>query len=63
MDRVGGVFIACLVVAVLVTLLENAGDQEKAIDLSEIDTTTSAGYNWSTVAVCLILTGLYAAWW
>ena len=63
MDRVGLVFIACLAVAIIVTLVENAGIQEKAIDLSEIDSSTSAGFNWSAVAVCIILAGLYSAWW
>ena len=63
MDRVGLVFVACMLLAIIVTFAENAGEQPKAINLKEIEYKTSLGFNSATVAVCLILTGLYVTWW
>ena len=63
MDRVGVVFIACTVLAVLVTLIENAGEQPKAIDLDNIDYRTTSSFNIASLAVVLILIALYTTWW
>lgn len=63
MDRVGLVFLFCIAIAVLVTLLEHAGEQANAIDLEKIDYHTSSGFNLAAVAICLILVGFYTAWW
>ena len=63
MDRVGLVFILCLIIAIVVSLLENKGHHENAVELKGISFTTSKGFNISGVAVCLILVGFYSAWW
>ncbi len=63
MDRVGLVFILCMVIAIVVSLIENKGHHENAVDLKGIDFSTSKGFNISTVAVCFILIGFYVTWW
>ncbi|MDG1732192.1 MAG: sodium/sugar symporter [Thalassotalea sp.] len=63
MDRVGLVFVLCLLLAVVVSLIEKKGEHEHAVDLDGIDFSTSKGFNISTVAVILILIAFYSAWW
>lgn len=63
MDRVGVVFLIGLVLAIAVSLLENKGEHPNAVDMEGIDFSTSSSFNISAIAVCLILTGFYAAWW
>ena len=63
MDRVGLVFVLCAAIAVVISLVENKGRHDNAIELREIDFRTSAGFNLAVVAVSIILVALYAAWW
>lgn len=63
MDRVGVVFLIGLVLAIVVSLLEDKGEHPNAVDLKGINFSTSSSFNISTIAVCFILTGFYAAWW
>ena len=63
MDRVGMVFILCIALAVAISLKENKGHHEHAVDLKGINFESSKGYNMSTIAVTLILIGFYTTWW
>jgi SSS family solute:Na+ symporter len=63
MDRVGLVFLACLALAVAVSLLENKGKHKNAVILADINFGTSKGFNVATVAVSLLLVSFYATWW
>ena len=62
-DRVGLAFVLCVALGMLVSRLGGGGDHPDAIEYSKVDTSTSAGFNWASVAIILILAGLYAAWW
>jgi SSS family solute:Na+ symporter len=62
-DRVGLVFVACIGLGILISLLQNAGKQPNAIDYDGIDTSTSRGFNYAALVVVLMLTALYATWW
>jgi len=62
-DRVGLAFILCVIVGMLVSLMQGAGDHPDAIEYDEVDTSTSSGFNWASVVIILMLTGLYATWW
>jgi SSS family solute:Na+ symporter len=62
-DRVGIAFILCVALGMLVSRLGGGRDHPDAIEYKDVDTSTSAGFNWSTLAIVLILTGLYATWW
>ena len=63
MDRVGLVFLLCVAIAVAISLLENKGRCENAIDLKDINFHTSTSFNFAGIAVSLILIALYATWW
>ena len=63
MDRVGLAFILCMVLGMLVSQLGSKGDHPNAIDYASVDTSTSTGFNWATIVIILMLTGLYATWW
>lgn len=63
MDRVGLVFVLCMVLAIIVSLIENKGEHKNAVDLKGINFDTTKGFSASTVAVTVILIGFYSAWW
>lgn len=63
MDRVGLVFIACALLAALVTFIDGNRVQEKAIDLKGISFQTTSGFNVAGVGVAVILVAIYATWW
>jgi len=63
MDRVGLVFVLCLFIAVVISLVEYKGRHENAIDLADVDFHTTSEFNIAGVAVSLILIALYATWW
>ncbi len=62
-DRVGLVFLICTAVAIAISMLQRKEDQPGSIELSDIDFTTSRGFNVAGFAVTLILAALYATWW
>lgn len=62
-DRVGYVFLLCVGLGVVVSLVQNANIQEGSIDLKEMDFKTTKGFNVASLAICLILIALYATWW
>jgi solute:Na+ symporter, SSS family len=63
MDRVGIVFIICVLLAVLVTLLGRSKEQSNAIDLTGISFKTTTGFNIAAVGVIAILIAIYSVWW
>ena len=62
-DRVGLVFLLCVAIAVVISLGQGNRVQPDAIDLGDIDFSTTRGFNVAGVAVALILAALYATWW
>ena len=56
-------FILCTLFGMLVSILEKKGDHPDAIDYASVDTRTTAGFNWASLGVILMLTGLYTVWW
>jgi SSS family solute:Na+ symporter len=62
-DRVGIAFIACVLIGMLVSALQGAGDHPDAIDYDEVDTTTAASFNIASVVIVLMLAALYTVWW
>ena len=63
MDRVGYVFIACLALAAIVSIMEKQLVHAQAIDLGDIDFSTDRSYNLAGVAVSMILAAFYVTWW
>jgi solute:Na+ symporter, SSS family len=63
MDRVGLVFLLCLAIAVVLSLLQPRRTAALRVELKNIDYSTSAGFNVASVLVIVILIGLYAVFW
>ncbi|MDN4503353.1 sodium/sugar symporter [Alteromonadaceae bacterium BrNp21-10] len=63
MDRVGLVFLACLVLAATVSLLGKAPENVYAQSDAKIDHSTSTSFNMAAIGVVIILAALYATWW
>jgi solute:Na+ symporter, SSS family len=62
-DRVGVVFLACLGIAVVVSLVQPRNTAALRVELKQIDYSTSGGFNLAAVAITAILIALYATWW
>ena len=62
-DRVGLVFLLCVALAVIVSLLEKKEAHPNAVELSEVSFATSKGFNVATLAVVIILVAFYTTWW
>ncbi len=62
-DRVGIVFLLCIALAVIVSVLEKKGHHANAVNLNEVDFHTTSGFNLASVAVCMILIAFYTIWW
>lgn len=61
-DRVGIVFLSCVALAVIISLIENRA-QPGAVHLGDIDFKTTSGFNSASLAIVIILAALYATWW
>ena len=60
MDRVGLIFIVCMALGLAACSKKNS---EKAIDLQQVDFSTSGGFKVAAACIVLILIALYATWW
>jgi SSS family solute:Na+ symporter len=63
MDRVGIVFLACLGIAVVLSLAQTRSDPALRVELKGIDYSTSKGFNFAALTITAILIGIYATWW
>ena len=63
MDRVGLVFVACLGVAAVISLLQARPTAALRVDLKNIDYSTSTSFNVGAAVVTAILIALYTVWW
>ena len=63
MNRVGYVFLACLAIAIVISLLQPRRTAALRVDLKNIDYSTSGGFNLAALVVIVILTFLYWRFW
>ncbi len=63
MDRTGIVFLACLAIAVVLSLLQPRRVPLLKVELKGIDYSTSTGFNVAALIVTAILIAIYATWW
>ena len=62
-DRVGLAFLLCMVIGMLVSQCWPASKPHGGLPYSEVDHSTSRGFNISALVIVLMLTALYATWW
>jgi SSS family solute:Na+ symporter len=62
-DRVGLVFLLCALIAVIVSLAKPQPLSSSAVNLEDVDFSTSTTFNLASIAVVLVLSGFYIAWW
>jgi SSS family solute:Na+ symporter len=62
-DRVGWVFVLCILTGVVISMSQGAKAHPDAIEYGQVDTATTSGFNWAALGIILMLTALYAAWW
>lgn len=62
-DRVGLVFLASVILAVITSVIEGNRDQENSVDLTDVNFSTRTSYNVAAIGVVVILVALYTAWW
>jgi SSS family solute:Na+ symporter len=63
MDRVGLVFLLCLLLAAVITLVSGGKEQEKAVHLEGLEFKTENSFNIATVGIIIMLVALYTVWW
>mgnify|MGYP001550230643 FL=1 len=62
-DRVGWVFVLCILTGIVISMIQGAEEHPDAIDYKDVNTATTSGFNWAALGVILMLIGLYATWW
>ena len=63
MNRIGLVFILCLLLSIAVSLLTKASCTDNSVDLDDISFSTHSVFNISALGVVIILIALYTTWW
>ncbi|HEY2659849.1 MAG TPA: sodium transporter, partial [Caulobacteraceae bacterium] len=63
MNRMGLVFVAALILAVLGSLARPASTGQNRIQTGGVAYGTTAGFNIGALGVVMILVALYASWW
>ncbi|HEY2068906.1 MAG TPA: sodium/sugar symporter [Rhizomicrobium sp.] len=63
MNRIGYTFLICLGLAVIVSLLQPRRATTSTIDATNVDYSTTTGFNVAATAIAAILIALYATWW
>ncbi len=62
-DRVGWVFVLCILTGIVFSLVQGAEEHPDAIEYKDVDTSTTSGFNWAALGIVLMLTALYVTWW
>jgi len=60
---VGVVFLACMAIAIVLSLAQRPREAALTVELKNIDYSTSTGFNIAALLVTVILIALYATWW
>jgi SSS family solute:Na+ symporter len=63
MDRVGVVFLLCLGLGVILSLLQKPAGEDKIVRLGDVSFKTGAGFNAGAVIVTAAIIAIYAFYW
>lgn len=62
-DRVGLVFVLCMALPIAMVVLSGGVEQDNAVQVSDINFSTTTSFNISSIGVILIVSALYIVWW
>jgi SSS family solute:Na+ symporter len=63
MDRIGWVFLICLGLTILLSLMDKPSEHDSSVSLQEIDFSTNRSFNLSAIGCVIILVFFYVNWW
>ncbi len=63
MDRIGLVFLLCVLVTVIVSLLDKPSDHDSSVSLDQVSFNTEKGFNIAAIGCVIILVFFYVTWW
>lgn len=63
MDRIGLVFLLCLAVTLVVSLMDKPSDHDSSVSLDDVSFITDRGFNLAAIGCVIILTFFYVTWW
>jgi SSS family solute:Na+ symporter len=63
MDRIGIVFLLCLALTVIVSLVDKPSDHDNSVNVNEVSFSTGTGFNIAAIGCVMILTFFYVTWW
>ncbi len=63
MDRIGLVFLLCLALTVIVSLVDKPSDHDHSVNVNEVSFSTETGFNIAAIGCVMILTFFYVTWW
>ncbi len=63
MDRIAIVFLCCVAVMVLISMLSRDENKPSQPDYSSVDTHTATSFNFAALLICIMLIAIYGSWW
>jgi SSS family solute:Na+ symporter len=63
MDRIGMVFLLCLVATVLISLFDKPSAHDSSVSIENVDFTTHREFNAAAIGCIIILVFFYVTWW
>jgi SSS family solute:Na+ symporter len=63
MNRMGYTFLACLVLAIIASLMQKPTPQTVTVDVTHVDYSTTMSFKIASGAIIAVLIALYATWW
>jgi SSS family solute:Na+ symporter len=63
MNRMGYIFLICLGLAVVASMLQKPKPENVTVDVTHVDYSTTKSFKIASGAIIAILIALYATWW
>lgn len=63
MDRIGIVFLVCILVSVIVSLRDKPSDHDHSVNIDNISFATNKSFNLAALGCVIILVAIYGTWW
>ena len=63
MNRMGYIFLICLGLAIIASLMQKPKPQNVTVDVTHVDYSTTMSFKIASGAIIAILIALYATWW